>query len=164
MRLKGVLTAVLLLIMINAAAQEYQKQVGVRLGQLNGISLRMIKAHRTALEATFGHYNNGFLIRCNGYRYISRDNFDDKFQMYLGGGLQLGAVFHDYRDDWYSRANKSDFSGPVTGFAGALGFEFRPVNSDFIVGITYEPFLEYGLIRHFRVDMFNFGLHVRLDY
>lgn len=145
-------------------AQEYRQQFGARVGQLTGITMRMIKDNRTALGAVIGQYNNGFLLRCNATRYIDYDDFDKTWHAYVGGGLQLGAVFRQESTQWYNPQNRSKFSGPVTGIVGVIGLEFQPKGRDFIVGLNYEPFLEYGLVRHLRFDLFNFGLHIRLDY
>ncbi len=80
-------------VLISAQAQFYEKQVGLRLGVTPGISGKVIKNDRAAIEGILGFREGG--VQLYGlvesyHRLIKNPKY--RWMMYFGGGGHLGYI------------------------------------------------------------------------
>lgn len=151
-------------------SQVYEKQVGLRLGFTSGLSGKVIKDNRTAIEGLFGFRKGGIQINVllESYHPIIKTN-NTHWMMYFGGGGHIGYV------DGYNRVrrwtNTSGYyyeeeriSGPVLGLDGIIGtdYTFRKIPITF--SLDFKPFFEIQSFRKFYVNFWDVAFSIKYSF
>lgn len=116
------------LLSLSAAAQQYDKAIGIRGGLFNGVTYKQAISSNTYLEGIASFRWNGFMV--TGLYEITQpiDSNAPGLDWYYGFGAHVG--FYDANEDgpW----DEGDFDGPMIGADGILGMEYTfgevPVN------------------------------------
>lgn len=151
-------------------AQVYEKQLGLRLGVTSGLSAKVIKDNRTAIEGVFGFRDGGIQIYVllESYHPLIKTN-KTHWMMYFGGGGHVGYV------DGYKRvrrwSNSSGYyyeeqkiSGPVIGLDGIIGTDYTFHKVPITLSIEFKPFLELESFRNFRTNFWDFGFGIKYSF
>jgi hypothetical protein len=165
--------AVFTLIILFASAsysQIYEKQVGLRLGVTSGISGKVIKNDRTAIEGLFGFRDGGLqlAVLLESYHPIIKTN-TTHWMMYFGGGGHIGYV------DGYNRvrrwSNTSGYyyeeqriAGPVIGIDGVIGTDYTFNKVPITLTLEFKPFLELQDFRKFKVNFWDVGFGIKYSF
>lgn len=166
-------TFILLLIILFAHSvfsQVYEKQVGLRLGYTSGLSGKVIKDDRTAIEGLFGFREGGLqvCVLLESYHPLIKTN-NTHWMMYFGGGGHIGYI------DGYNRVRRwsnsagyyyeeQRISGPVIGLDGTIGtdYTFRKVPITF--SLDFKPFFEVQSFRKFYVNFWDVAFSIKYSF
>lgn len=167
---KAAIILIFYLFVQNAFSQVYEKQVGIRLGVTSGISGKVIKDDRTAIEGLLGFRDGGIQMNVllESYHPLIKTN-TTHWMMYFGGGGHVGYV------DGYNRvrrwSNTSGYyyeeqriSGPVIGIDGVIGTDYTFNKVPITLTIEFKPYLEFQDFQHFQVNFWDFGFGIKYSF
>jgi hypothetical protein len=162
-------TRLLLFFLLMAAglsAQEYNKQVGIRLGLTSGLTGKVIKDDRTAIEASMGFRTGGlqmyFLLE--SYHPVIKTN-TAHWMFYFGGGAHLGYVngydkirrwsnsYGYYMDEYF-------ISGTVIGLDGMIGTDYTFHKVPITLSLELKPYFELQAFKVAKANFWDFGLGI----
>ena len=112
----------------SASAQTYQKAVGLNLGFPLGINYKQFVSNSGAVEATLGYVNQGVMLTALYEHHI---NLVENFYMYVGGGLNIGAV------DLHKEGQFALGISPV------VGFEYKFNGAPVALAVDYAPEINF---------------------
>ncbi len=116
------------LLSLSAAAQQYDKAIGIRGGLFNGVTYKQAISSNTYLEGIASFRWNGFMV--TGLYEITKpiDSNAPGLDWYYGFGAHVGFYDDNENGPW----DEGDFDGPMIGADGILGMEYTfgevPVN------------------------------------
>ncbi|MGM0566994.1 MAG: hypothetical protein ACQESX_09590 [Bacteroidota bacterium] len=116
------------LLSLSAAAQQYDKAIGIRGGLFNGVTYKQAISSDTYLEGIASFRWNGFMV--TGLYEITQpiDSNAPGLDWYYGFGAHVGFYDDNENGPW----DEGDFDGPMIGADGILGMEYTfgevPVN------------------------------------
>jgi hypothetical protein len=164
--MKNGITAILLLLSIQAAGQDFSRSVGIRGGVTSGVTYRQFLNPELAYE--------GFLsFRQGGLQFtILRQHFrptmwqvSDGFFVTYGYGGHLGYT-HTHSFSFINRHfhySKKKFS-PLIGMDGYLGLEYQFPGIPVQVGLDYKPFAEMSLYQYFRLSVWDVAFTLKYTF
>lgn len=133
---------------LKANAQPYGNAVGLQVGSVLGVNFKSFLTHRGALEADVSYYVRGGVMGTLVYQH----HFElvDNFNLYLGGGVNIGAV-------GLSKGKNAEFA---LGVDPNLGFEYSFDNAPIALGFDYRPMINFTAPSRF--DVLSFRVRFRL--
>jgi len=153
-----------------AFTQAYEKQVGLRLGVTPGITGKIIKNDRTAIEGILGFRTGGLqmVALLESYHPLIKTN-TQRWMMYFGGGAHLGFVNGYNRVRRWSNTSGYYFEeqrvvGPVLGLDGIIGTEYTFQKVPITLSIEFKPFFEVQDFRQFDVNFWDFGFGIKYSF
>lgn len=147
-------------------AQEYDKQVGIRLGVTSGISGKVIKDDRTAIEGALGFRDGGIQIYglLESYHPIIKTN-TAHWMWYFGGGGHLGYIngYNKVRR-WSNTAGyyyeEQRVSGMVIGLDAVFGTDYTFHKAPITLSIEFKPYIELQSFSQVKVNFWDFGFGI----
>lgn len=168
---KAAFILLMLSLTVSAFSQVFEKQIGLRLGVTPGISGKIIKNDRTAIEGILGFRNGGVQLYAlvESYHPIIKTN-TQHWMMYFGGGGHLGYVngYNRVRR-WSNTAGgyyyeEQRIAGMVIGIDGIVGTDYTFNRVPITLSIEFKPFLEIQDFRHFKVNFWDFGFGIKYSF
>lgn len=155
---------------LSARAQMFEKQIGLRLGVTPGITGKIIKNDRAAIEGILGFRNGGIQLYglVESYHPLIRTN-KHKWMMYFGGGGHLGYINGYNRVRRWSNTSgyyyeEQRIAGPVFGLDGVIGTDFTFPKVPITLSIEFKPFVELQDFRKFWVNFWDFGFGIKYSF
>lgn len=136
-KMKKIFIALLLMIAVGSvSAQPYKWSIGANLGPSMGASIKYNFDRNNSFEG-IAAYN----IQHNGpmFSFLYEYNVDlvDRLRMYMGGGLNIGALhvrkYHHYRSD-------ADFA---IGISPVIGLEYNFKQAPISFAFDYKPAINF---------------------
>lgn len=129
-----------LMFTIHFALTSQTNQIGLRLGNLSGVSYRYTNEKKTSLEVTAQKwipYYYGTTISILGEK--SKD-LKNNFSIYGGAGLFISTLrtdrYYAYRNGYYYKVVDTDSNW---GIEGVGGIEYKFTNAPCLIGIDLRP-------------------------
>ena len=167
---KAIPTLIIILFTLSAFSQVYEKQVGLRLGVTPGITGKIIKNDRAAIEGILGFRNGGLQMYAllESYHPIIKTN-TQRWMMYFGGGGHLGYLNGYNRVRRWSNTSgyyyeEQRVAGPVIGLDGVIGSEYTFHNVPITLAVEFKPFFELQNFNKFRVNFWDFGFGIKYSF
>lgn len=161
---------IFILIGTTAYSQVFEKQVGLRLGVTPGISGKIIKNNRTAIEGILGFRNGGIQLYglVESYHPLILTN-TQHWMMYFGGGAHIGYVngynkVRRWSNSYGYYYEEERISGPVFGLDGIIGTEYTFNKVPITLSLEFKPFLELQDFRNFDVNFWDFGFGIKYSF
>ena len=147
-------------------AQVYEKQIGIRLGVTSGISGKVIKDNRTAIEGTLGFRDGGIQLigLLEAYQPLIKTN-TVHWMLYYGGGGHVGYIdgYNKVRR-WSNSAGyyweEQRIAGPVIGIDAVFGTDYTFHKVPITLSIEFKPFLELQAFQKLKVNFWDFGFGI----
>lgn len=98
--------------------------MGLNLGLPLGINYKQFVTHNSAIEGTFGYVRNGVMLTA---LYEYHINLVENFNLYVGGGLNVGVVGLHYGGQF------------ALGIDPVVGFEYKFSGAPIALAIDYAP-------------------------
>jgi hypothetical protein len=165
--------ALLLFILMFTAsiyAQVYEKQVGLRLGVTSGISGKIIKNDRTAIEGVLGFRDGGIQIYglVESYHPLIKTN-TTHWMIYFGGGAHLGYINGYNRVRRWSNTNgyyyeEQRVAGMVLGADAVIGTDYTFNRIPITLSLEFKPYLELQDFRAMKVNFWDVGLGIKYSF
>jgi len=167
---KTTITLLLILFSVSMFGQMYEKRLGIRMGYTSGISGKIIKDRKIALEGMLGFRKGGLQV----YGLIERqkplivDGIHD-LQLYFGGGAHLGYVngvdrFRSYNGPSGVYYYEERVVGPVIGLDGIFGAEYTLIKVPLTFSIDFKPFLELQSFYKFKANFYDFAFSIKYTF
>ena len=159
-----------LLLTVSAFSQVFEKQIGLRLGVTPGITGKIIKDDKTAIEGILGFRNGGIQLYglVESYHALIKTN-TQHWMMYFGGGGHLGYVNgYDKVRRWSNSAGyyyeEQRIAGAVFGIDGVIGTDYTFHKVPITLSIEFKPFVELQDFRKFKVNFWDFGFGIKYSF
>lgn len=118
---------VLLAVLAVGSAQgqgTYKKAVGLNFGWPIGINYKQFVSDQTAIEGTLGYMRGGVMLTA---LYEYHINLVENFNMYVGGGVNIGAVSLNHGGQL------------ALGIDPVVGFEYKFSRAPIALALDYAP-------------------------
>lgn len=158
---KVLLIAIVLVMGKLATGQYYEKHFGVRMGNTSGFSFKVVKNERIGMETIIGFRNGGMQVYglLESYKHVFTSSTDG-MRLYFGPGAHIGFTTYRYYSGYGYYNDGSLRFYPVFGIDAIVGMEYQFPMTPVVIGINYKPFVELEGFRKFRVNAWDFGIHV----
>ncbi|MFK5856445.1 MAG: hypothetical protein QM503_09970 [Bacteroidota bacterium] len=160
--------AILLLVSfwLSSQSQVFERQLGVRLGTMSGITGKVIKDKKTAIEGTLGFRNGGIQIYTllETYKVLDK-NTNQNWYLYFGGGAHVGYVNGYNRVRRWSNSNgyyleEEYTSGPVVGLDAVMGVEYNFPSMPLTLFFEIKPLVELQSFNKVRTFFYDSGIGI----
>ena len=163
---KYIISLATLLFSLTAFTQIYDKQIGLRMGVTSGLSGKVIKNDRTAIEGSLGFRDGGIQLigLLEAYHPIIKTN-SVHWMFYYGGGGHVGYIdgYNKVRR-WSNTAGyfweEQRIAGPVLGIDAVFGTDYTFHKVPITLSIEFKPFIELQAFQHFKVNFWDFGFGI----
>lgn len=163
---KTIILIIAFLFTFGLSAQVYEKQVGIRMGVTSGISGKVIKDDRTAIEGTLGFRNGGIQLYglLEAYHPLIKTN-TIHWMMYFGGGGHVGFINgYETVRRWSNTAGyyreEYRIAGPVIGIDAVFGTDYTFHKVPITLSIEFKPYLELQAFQMVKVKFWDFGFGI----
>ena len=167
---KAALILLILTISVTGISQQFEKQVGLRLGVTPGITGKIIKNDKTAIEGILGFRNGGIQLigLVESYHALIKTN-NQHWMMYFGGGGHIGYVNGYNRVRRWSNTSgyyyeEQRIAGMVIGIDGVIGTDYTFHKVPITLSIEFKPFFELQDFRKFKVNFWDFGFGIKYSF
>ena len=167
---KATIILLIMLVTSTAFSQVYEKQVGLRLGVTPGVTGKIIKNDRTAIEGILGFRNGGIQMHglLESYHPLIKTN-TQRWMMYFGGGGHLGYVNgYDRVRRWSNTSGyyweEQRMAGFVMVIDGVIGSEYTFNKVPITLSMEFKPFFELQDFWRFRVNFWDFGFGIKYSF
>ncbi len=167
---KAALILLIITISIPGISQQFEKQVGLRLGVTPGITGKIIKNDKTAIEGILGFRNGGIQLigLVESYHALIKTN-TQHWMMYFGGGGHIGYVNGYNRVRRWSNTSgyyyeEQRIAGMVIGIDGVIGTDYTFHKVPITLSIEFKPFFELQDFRKFKVNFWDFGFGIKYSF
>ncbi len=154
----------------SAYSQIYEKQVGMRLGVTSGITGKIIKNDRTAIEGTLGFREGGIQLYglVESYHPLIKTN-TTHWMIYFGGGGHMGYINGYNRVRRWSNTSgyyyeEQRVAGMVIGIDGVIGTDYTFNKVPITLSLEFKPFLELQDFRTFYVNFWDVGFGIKYSF
>jgi hypothetical protein len=151
-------------------SQIYEKQVGMRLGVTSGITGKIIKNDRTAIEGTLGFREGGIQLYglVESYHPLIKTN-TTHWMIYFGGGAHMGYINGYNRVRRWSNTSgyyyeEQRIAGMVIGIDGVIGTDYTFNKVPITLSFEFKPFLELQDFRTFDVNFWDVGFGIKYSF
>ncbi len=147
-------------------SQEFERQLGVRLGTMSGITGKVILNKQTAIEGTLGFRKGGLQLYTllQSYKLLDK-NTNQNWYLYFGGGAHVGYIngYNKVRR-WSNTAGyylEEEFtSGPVFGLDAVMGVEYNFPSSPLTVFAQIKPLVELQSFNKVRTYFYDVAIGI----
>lgn len=165
-----IIVLIILTFASSSFAQTFEKQVGIRMGVTSGISGKIIKNDKTAIEGILGFRQGGIQLYglVESYHPIIKTN-TQHWMMYFGGGGHVGYLNGYNRVRRWSNTSgyyyeEQRIAGMVIGIDGIIGTDYTFNKVPITLSIEFKPFLELQDFRQFKVNFWDFGFGIKYSF
>jgi hypothetical protein len=167
---KFILILVTLTLISSSYSQVYEKQVGLRLGVTSGITGKIIKNDRTAIEGMLGFRDGGMQIYglVESYHPLIKTN-TTHWMIYFGGGAHMGYV-NGYSKErrWSNTAgyyyDEIRVAGMVLGLDGVIGTDYTFNKVPITLSLEFKPYFELQDFWNFDVNFWDIGFGIKYSF
>lgn len=156
-----------LLIGFSAVSQEFSREIGLRTGYASGLSGKVIKDNKVALEGLLGFRQGGLqmVLLVESYHPLIPARAEE-WKIYFGGGGHVGWVNGYNRVRRWSNSTGYYFeeqriAGPVVGLDGVFGTEYNFLRAPIVIFAEFKPFVELQSFKKVKVNFWDFGIGIR---
>jgi hypothetical protein len=160
----------IILFVLSAHGQTYEKQIGLRLGVTPGITGKVIKDDRAAIEGILGFRNGGIQLYGLIEKYVPLiKNPEQRWMMYFGGGGHMGYINGYNRVRRWSNTSgyyyeEQRIAGMVLGLDGVIGTEYTFPKVPITLSVEFKPYVELQDFRRFWVNFWDFGFGIKYSF
>jgi len=145
-------------------SQVFERQLGLRLGVTSGITGKVIKDKKSAIQGTLGFRNGGIQLYTLLEAYKELDQ-KHNWYMYFGGGAHVGYVNGYNKVRRWSNTNgyywEEEFtSGPVLALDAVIGVVYCIPTIPLTLFAEFKPWAELQSFNKFRVNFYDFGFGI----
>ncbi len=165
--MKRLLPIILLCIIgFSSQSQSFERQIGLRLGVMSGITGKVIKDKNTAIEGTLGFRKGGVQLYTLLEAYKVLDgNTNQSWFLYFGGGAHLGFVNGYNRVRRWSNSTgyyweEERTAGPVIGLDAIMGIEYNFKALPIALFFEIKPLVELQSFNKIRTNFYDSGLGI----
>lgn len=160
---KFILIILLITFWFSSQSQRFERQLGIRLGTMSGITGKVIKDKKTAIEGTLGFREGGVQLYTllESYKVLDKNTNKDWF-LYFGGGAHIGYVngYNKVRrwsntTGYYWEEERT--SVPVIGLDAIMGVEYNIVSTPLTLFIEIKPLVELQSFNKVRARFYDIG-------
>ena len=169
MRKAGFLILIIFL-SVTSIAQEYEKQVGLRLGVTSGISGKIIKNDQAAIEGILGFRDGGMQIYglVESYHPLIKTN-TNHWMIYFGGGGHMGYVNGYMKERRWSNTAGYYYEeirvvGMVLGLDGVIGTDYTFSKVPITLSLEFKPYIELQDFWNFNVNFWDVGFGIKYSF
>lgn len=163
---KLLLVILLVTVGLFAQSQDFEGQLGVRLGPTSGITGKLIKNQKTAIEGTLGFRKGGvqLYVLLESYKMLNRKTKQNWF-MYFGGGAHVGYINGYNKIRRWSNTQgyyweEEHTTGPVIGLDGVVGFEYNIPTIPITLFFEFKPLVELQSFNKVRANFYDTGFGI----
>ncbi len=167
---KTIITLVIILFSLNMYGQLYEQRLGLRMGYTSGITGKIIKDRRVALEGMLGFRKGGMQI----YGLIERqkplivDGIHD-LQLYFGGGAHIGFVngierYRSFNGPSGVSYYEERIVGPVIGLDGIFGVEYTLLKVPLTFSVDFKPFVELQSFYKLKANFYDVAFSIKYTF
>lgn len=167
---KSALILLLFSIATSAFSQSFEKQVGLRIGVTPGITGKIIKNDKTAIEGILGFRNGGiqFYALVESYHPIIKTN-TKHWMMFFGGGGHLGYINGYNRVKRWSNTSgyyyeEQRIAGMVIGIDGVIGMDYTFHKVPITFTLDFKPYVELQDFRRFNVNFWDVAFGIKYSF
>ncbi len=165
--MKKLLPVILILAFgISAQSQIYERQFGVRLGVMSGITGKVIKDKKTAIEGTLGFRKGGVQLYTliEAYKMLDKNTNQDWY-LYFGGGAHVGYINGYNKVRRWSNSTgyyweEERASGPVIGIDAVMGVEYNFPVIPLALFFEIKPLVELQSFNKIRSNFYDTGFGI----
>ena len=156
-----------LLFSVTVMSQGFTRQLGIRSGVTSGISGKVIKDNRVAIDGMFGFRQGGMqlVVLLESYHNLIPSR-GQEWRIYFGGGGHVGWVNGYNRVRRWSNStgyyhDEQRIAGPVVGLDGVFGVEYNFLKNPLVLFAEFKPFVELQSFKSVKVNFYDFGVGIR---
>jgi hypothetical protein len=164
--MKNYIITTLLLISIQASAQDFDRSAGIRGGLTSGLTFRGHLDPELAYEGILSFRGKGlqFTILRQRFEPALLRLSDDFFITYGYGGHIGFTNSHSYQH-LYRTIHRADRTfSPLVGFDGYAGIEYHFPGIPVQVGLDYKPFFEFSLRQYFQMSAWDVAFTLKYKF
>jgi len=164
--MKKLFLVIILFVSGVAYAQNYTRDVGIRVGDYFSASYRQYLDDRQALEGMV------FLGRGGMTFTVLKEHFEPAFghiseHLYFqyGYGAHVGFRYMDHYKVLSRTYELEDFRfTPLLGLDGLIGLEYRFPEFPFLISVDAKPYFEYSTIQIFSIYLQSIGFSIKYRF
>lgn len=167
---KTSVTLLILLFSISLFGQLYEQRVGIRMGYTSGISGKIIKDRKVALEGILGFRQGGMQVYglVEVQKPLIFDGIHD-LQLYFGGGAHIGFINGVERYKSYNSPSgyyyyEERVTGPVIGLDAIFGVEYTFLKVPITLAVDFKPFLEIQSFTKLKANFYDFSINIKYTF
>lgn len=167
---KTSITLLILLLSLSMFGQLYEQRVGVRLGYTSGISGKIIKDRKVALEGILGFRMGGMQVYglVESQKPLIVDGIHD-LQIFFGGGGHIGFVngverYKSYNSPTGVHYYEDIVVGPVFGLDAIFGAEYTFIKVPLTMAIDFKPFIELQSFKQIKTNFYDFSVSIKYTF
>ena len=165
--MKKILTLILVgTFVYSVQSQSFERQLGVRLGTMSGITGKVIKDNKTAIEGTLGFRKGGVQLYTllEMYKMLDKSTNQSWF-LYFGGGAHFGYINGYNRVRRWSNSTgyyweEERASGVVFGLDAVMGLEYKLPVTPLAFFFEFKPMAELQSFNKVRVNFWDVGIGI----
>jgi hypothetical protein len=150
--------------------QMYEQRIGIRMGYTSGITGKIIKNQKVALEGMLGFRQGGIQVYglVESQKPLIFDGLHD-LQMFFGGGLHIGYVngvarYKSYTSPVGIHYYEEMVTGPVLGIDGVFGAEYTFLKVPLTIAVDFKPFIELQSFRLLKANFYDFAFSIKYTF
>ena len=163
---KFIIIVVVIIFGLSSQSQVFERQLGVRLGTMSGITGKVIMNKKTAIEGALGFRKGGIQLYTllESYKVLDK-NTNQNWYMYFGGGAHVGYVngYNRIRR-WSNTAGyyweEEHTSGSVIGLDAVMGVEYNIPNVPLVLFVQIKPLVELQSFNKVRAFFYDAGVGI----
>jgi hypothetical protein len=147
-------------------AQNYTRDVGVRVGDYFSATGRQFIEEDEALEVMFMIGRRGMTVTLMKEHFQpALRHISDHLYFQYGYGAHLGFRYTDHYKILNRTYQLEDYRfSPLLGIDGMVGLEYRFPDFPFTIGLDVKPYFEYSTIQIFSLYLQSVGLAVKYRF
>ncbi len=163
---KSLILIPLVFFSLTVFSQTFERQLGLRLGTMSGVSGKVIMNNKTAIQGTLGFRKGGVQLYTllEAYKCLDK-NTTQNWYFYFGGGAHIGYINGYNRIRRWSNTSgyyweEERASGPVIGLDGILGVEFKIPSAPLALFFEFKPMVELQNFNKVRANFWDTGIGI----
>lgn len=163
-------TILILLLSLSMFGQLYEQRVGIRMGYTSGITGKIIKDRKVALEGMLGFRTGGMQVYglIESQKPLINDGVHD-LQMFFGGGAHIGFIngverYKSYNSPSGIHYYEEQITGPVLGLDAIFGVEYTFIKVPLTITADFKPFIELQSFRKLKANFYDFAIGIKYTF
>lgn len=147
-------------------SQVFERQLGLRLGTMSGITGKVIMNKKTAIQGTLGFYKGGVQLYTllEAYKMLDKSTNQSWF-LYFGGGAHIGYINGYNRVRRWSNSSgyyweEEHATGPVFGLDAVMGVEYNIPVVPLVLFAEIKPMVELQNFSRIRTNFWDCGIGI----
>lgn len=162
---------ILILLLILAAtgsaySQNFERQLGMRLGTMSGITGKVVMNKMTAIQGTLGFRKGGIQLYTllEVYKMLDKKT-NQNWYMYFGGGIHVGYINGYNKVRRWSNSTgyyweEEQATGPVFGLDAVMGVEYNISAIPLVLFFEFKPMAELQGFKRVKVNFWDTAIGI----